>query len=94
MLQAYFYSAGTQHRNLHQLPVSVTMSKVTYFILRANIGTHVSHSQHKKNSENVLEKNAGKWTGRVEISKEEMPGSRPSMHSYIYRSAPVLKGQS
>ena len=31
----------------------------------------------------VLEKNAGEWTGRVEISKEELPGSKRSMYGYI-----------
>ena len=39
---AYSYFAGTQHGNLHQL--SVTMSRVTYFILRAKTRTNVSHS--------------------------------------------------
>ena len=28
-------------------------------------------------------KNAGEWTGRVEISKEEIPGSKHSMYGYI-----------
>ena len=28
-------------------------------------------------------KNAGEWTGRVEISKEEIYGSRRSMYGYI-----------
>ena len=28
-------------------------------------------------------KNAGKWTGRVEISKEEIPSSKRSMYGYI-----------
>ena len=28
-------------------------------------------------------KNAGEWTGRVEISKEKMPGSKRSMCGYI-----------
>ena len=28
-------------------------------------------------------KNAGEWTGRVEISKEEIPGSKCSMNGYI-----------
>ena len=28
-------------------------------------------------------KNAGEWTGRVEISKEEIPGSKCSMYDYI-----------
>ena len=27
-------------------------------------------------------KNAGEWTGRVEISKEEIPGSKRSMYGY------------
>ena len=27
-------------------------------------------------------KNAGEWTGRVEISKEEIPGSKCGMHGY------------
>ena len=28
-------------------------------------------------------KNSGEWTGRVEISKEEIPGSKRSMYGYI-----------
>ena len=28
-------------------------------------------------------KNAGEWTGRLEISKEEIPGSKRSMYGYI-----------
>ena len=28
-------------------------------------------------------KNASEWTGRVEISKEEIPDSKRSMYSYI-----------
>ena len=31
----------------------------------------------------VLGKNAGEWTRRVEISKEEIPGSKRSMYGYI-----------
>ena len=34
--------------------------------------------QHRKKMGEVLEKNAGEWTGRVEISKEELPGSKRS----------------
>ena len=30
-----------------------------------------------------LGKNAGEWTGRVEISKDEILGSRRSMYGYI-----------
>ena len=28
-------------------------------------------------------KNAGEWTGRVEISKEELPGSKRNIYGYI-----------
>ena len=28
-------------------------------------------------------KNAGEWTGRVEISKEELPGSKRGIYGYI-----------
>ena len=51
-------------------------SRVTYFILRAYTVTGVSHSQRRKKSGEVLGKNAGEWTGKVEISKEEIPGSK------------------
>ena len=30
-----------------------------------------------------FETNEGEWTGRVEISEEEIPGSKRSMHGYI-----------
>ena len=30
-----------------------------------------------------FERNAGEWTGRVEISKEEIHGSKRSMYGYI-----------
>ena len=49
---AYLYSATRE-------PAS---SRVTYFILRAYIGTSVSHSQRRKKSEEVFQKkNAGEW---------------------------------
>ena len=57
-------------------------NRVTYFILRAYTGTGVSHSQHRKTWEGFL-KNAGEWTVRVKISKEEAPGSKCSMYGYI-----------
>ena len=28
-------------------------------------------------------KNAGEWTGRVEINKEEIPGSKRSMYGHV-----------
>ena len=73
---AYFYSNGYST----QEPAS---RRVTFFTLRAYTGTGVSHSQHRKKLGAVLEKNAGEWTGRVEISKEETPGSKCSMYGYI-----------
>ena len=39
-------------------------------------------TQEKKSGE-VLEKNAAEWTGRLEISEEEIPGSKRSMYGYI-----------
>ena len=56
---------------------------VTYFILRAYTGTVVSHSKHSKKLGRGFGKNAGEWTGRAEISKEEIPGSKRSMYGYI-----------
>ena len=41
--------------------------RVTYFILRAYVGTSVSHSQPRKNRERFW-KNAGEWTGRVSVA--------------------------
>ena len=58
-------------------------SRVTYFIVRAYPGTGVIHSQRRKKLGEVLEKKAGDWTGKVEISKEEIPGSKRSMYGYI-----------
>ena len=48
------YSEGTQYGNLHHL--SATMSRVIYFILWAYTGTTVSHNQHRKSLDEVLEK--------------------------------------
>ena len=61
-------------------PVS---SRLTYFILRAYAGTGFSHSQRRKKTGRGFRKNAGEWTGRVEISKEEIHGSKRSMYGYI-----------
>ena len=59
-------------------------SRVTYFILRAYKEPCVNHSRHREKSGEVLEKNAGEWTGSVEISrKKEIPGSKRSMYGYI-----------
>ena len=56
---------------------------MTYFILQAYTGTSVSHCQHRKKIGRGFGKNAGEWTGRVEISKEEIPVSKRSVHGNI-----------
>ena len=56
--------------------------RVTYFILRAYTGTMCSMKNTGKLGTG-FGKNAGEWTGRVEISKEEIPESKRSMYGYI-----------
>ena len=49
-------------------------------------GLHRNHVLAKENTGEIRKgfwENAGEWTGRVEISKEEIPGSKRSMHGYI-----------
>ena len=45
----------------------------------------------QKKSGEVLQKNAGEWTGRVETSKEEILGSKHSMYVYILTYARLYK---
>ena len=57
---------------------------MTYFILLAYTGTGLATGNTGKiRSGEVSEKNAGEWTGKVEISKEEIPGSKRNMCGYI-----------
>ena len=62
------------------------------YIPRAlNTGTCIQHCDlfysaglhWNKKIRRGLGKNAGEWTGRVEINKEEIPGSERSMYGYI-----------
>ena len=49
-------------------------------------GLHRNHVLATANTGKIRRgfgKNAGEWTGRVEISKEEIPGSERSMYGYI-----------
>ena len=49
-------------------------------------GLHRNHVLATANTEKIRRgfgKNAGESTGRVEISKEEIPGSKRSMYGYI-----------
>ena len=51
--------------------------------MRAYTGTGVSYGQHRKKVGRGFGKNVCEWTGRVKISKEEIPGSKRSMYGYI-----------
>ena len=66
----------TQHGNLHPVGRSVLFCGPTQepVLAIANAG---------KKSGDVLKKNAGEWTVKVEISKEEIPGSKRGMYGYI-----------
>ena len=55
---------------------------VTYFILRPTQEPFLA-TANTGQSQKRLRKNVGEWTGRVEISKEEIPGSKRSMYGYI-----------
>ena len=49
-------------------------------------GLHGNHVLATANTEEIRRgfgKNAGGWTGRVKIIKEEIPGSKRSMYGYI-----------
>ena len=49
-------------------------------------GLHRNHVLATANAREIgrgFAKNAGDWTGRVEISKEEIPVSKRSMYRYI-----------
>ena len=72
---AYSYSEGTQHR--------------TYILqgdLFCSAGLHRNHVLATANTGKIgrgFGKYADEWTGRVVISKEEIPGSMPNMYGYI-----------
>ena len=59
------------------------MSRVAYFILRAHTQGPVLATANTGKIRERFEKNAGEWTGGVEISKEEIPGSKRSTCGYI-----------
>ena len=71
----FLYSAGTQHRNLLPAGWPILFSRPTQEQVLATANT-------RQNWERVW-KNAGEWTRRVEISKEEIPGSKRNMYGYI-----------
>ena len=54
--------------------------------LAYSVGRHRNHVLATTNTGEIgrgFGKNAGKWTGSVEISKKEIPGSKRSMYGYI-----------
>ena len=72
---AFSYSAGTQHGNC------LWQGDLFY-----SAGLHRNHVKATANTGEIgrgFGKNAGEWTGRVEISKDEIPGSKRSMYGYI-----------
>ena len=79
-----FFSLFIFHGHSTREPAS---SRETFFILRANTGFGVSHSQHREEKKQKNGRgfgtNAGEWTGRREISKEEISGSKRSIYGYV-----------
>ena len=60
--------------------------RVTYLILRPAQEPCVGHSQHRSYRERFClkkKRKTGEWTGRAEINKKEIPGSKSSMYGYI-----------
>ena len=72
---AYLFSKGTQYGNLPPAGWRILLCGPTQ-------EPCVSHSQCWKNQRG-FGKNAGEWTGRVETSKEEIPGSKRTLYGYI-----------
>ena len=55
-------------------------------VLFYSAGLHKNHVLATANTGKIgrgFVKNAGEWTERVEIGKEEIPGSKCSMYGYI-----------
>ena len=77
------YYAGAQHGNLHPEGWSILLCGPTQEPVLATANT-------RKNWER-FGINAGEWTGRVEISKEEIPGSKRSMYGYILTYSKLQK---
>ena len=66
---------------------------VTYFILQAYTGTCEPARANTGKTWERFGNNAGEWTGRVEISEEEIPGSKHSLYDCtISWPTPGFKG--
>ena len=64
----YLYFVGTQHGNLHPAGRPILFCGPTQEPMLTTANT-------RKTIGRGFRKNAGEWTGRVEISKEEIPGT-------------------
>ena len=66
---------------------------MTYFILWAYTGTMCKPQPTQGKTGRGFGKNAGEWTGSVEISKKEIPGSKRSMYGLYTDLLQALKGE-
>ena len=77
--QHVLYAAGTQHDNLHHSSVyDDERGDLVY-----STGPQWNRCKPQLTQEILRRgfgKNASKWIGKVKISKEEIPGSKCSMH--------------
>ena len=73
--RAYLYSMSTQQGNLHPAGWLILFYGPTQEPVLATANTGKTRERFWKN--------AGEWTRRVEICKEEIPGSKRSMYGYI-----------
>ena len=78
---AYLYSVDTQHGNPHQAGWPISFCGPTQQPVLATANTIKTRERFWKN--------AGEWTGKVEISKEEIHGSK-----YVYWPTPGFKGRT
>ena len=86
-----FIFRGHSTRDLHQL--SVTMSRVTYFIMWAHTGTGVTHSQQTKSSGEVWKKY--RWLGRRGRNKQGKNSPAVGIACMaIHGSAPGVNGRT
>ena len=77
----FFFSQFIFCQHSTQEPAS---SRVTYFILRKPTQElMLAKANTGKKIRRGFGKNAGEWTGRVEISKAEIPGSKRNIYGYI-----------
>ena len=78
---AFFVFRVRSARNPHQS--SVTTIRVTLFYSAGPHGNRCRPQPAQEKLGRGFGKYAGEWTVRVEISQEEIPGSRCSMRGYI-----------